>query len=158
MKISRKLIKRTFKQINQCVSDSLTTTKLGNKLQTNGKPDYFMQSNRNQLHEIKWTDELWFISLTSENIQTWICFPVIFFLLCCDLQVDKCAFVNKDKTFIFFSLPDPAKIWLSTWLSYKPDGNCNWITSSYVNHCFNLFLVSKLFVLLSVTLWLCQGY
>ena len=36
-----------------------------------------------------------------------------FFLLCCDLQqVDKCAFVNKDKTFIFFSLPDPAKIWL----------------------------------------------
>ena len=53
MKISRKLIKRTFKQINKCVSDSLTTTKLGNKLQTNGKPDYFKQINRNQLHEIK---------------------------------------------------------------------------------------------------------
>ena len=65
-------------------------------------------------------------------------------------QVDKKCLVNGDEIFVF-SLPDPAKIWLSTWLSYKPDGNCNWITTSYVNHCFNLFLVSKLFVLLSVT-------
>ena len=32
---------------------SPSATKLGNKLQTNGKPDYFMQINRNQLHETK---------------------------------------------------------------------------------------------------------
>ena len=51
----------------------------------------------------------------------------------------KYAFVNEDETFIFFSLPDPARICclqlalLWTWY--------------YANHCFNLLFVSKLFVL-----------
>ena len=27
---------------------------------------------------------------------------------------------------------------------------CNWITTCYTNHCFNLFFVSKLFMLLSL--------
>ena len=29
----------------------------------------------------------------------------------------KFAFVNKDETFIFFSLPDPARIFVYSWLS-----------------------------------------
>ena len=52
----------------------------------------------------------------------------------------KYTLVNNDKTFIFFSLPGPARIWLS------PAGSlvdlmayCNWITNSYTKHCFVLF-------------------
>lgn len=37
---------------------------------------------------------------------------------CYDLQkrLDKYTFVNKDERFIYFSLPDPSKIWLLLWI------------------------------------------
>ena len=58
----------------------------------------------------------------------------------------KYTFVNKDEAFIFFStwsyqtLASPADSPVDS-MAY-----CNWITTSYINHCFNLFFVSKLFI------------
>ena len=56
----------------------------------------------------------------------------------------KYTFVNKDEAFIFFStwsyqtLASPADSPVDS-MAY-----CNWVTTSYINHCFNLFFVSKL--------------
>ena len=62
----------------------------------------------------------------------------------------KYAFVNKDEKFMFSCLPVPARIWLLQ-LAFLWTGwfTANWIIVSHSSHCYNLFFVFKLFMLLS---------
>ena len=52
--------------------------------------------------------------MTLENILAWIFTfqKTLFSYAMAYNKLTKYAFVNKDEKFIFFSLPDPARIWL----------------------------------------------
>ena len=90
--------------------------------------------------------------MTLENILAWIFVfqKNLFSYAVAYNKLIKYAFVNKDEKFMFFCLPVPARIWLLQ-LAFLWTGwfTANWIIVSHSSHCYNLFFVFKLFMLLS---------
>ena len=86
--------------------------------------------------------------MTLENILNLIfVFQKNIFSYAMTYKLIKYVFVNKDETFIFSLYLILPEFGFSSWLSCGLDGLLQLDYNCYTNHCFNLFFVSKLFMI-----------